>query len=120
MQAGAEHREVLKEHAAVKSCRAMKKRHRGWHLAAERRGEPKEKFRGNCGSWKKLVTARRGTTRDAGVAWGKVHAVRKNQARENPCGTDVRQEMSAETGKHQRNRDTRLKEATISEKREDI
>jgi hypothetical protein len=28
--------------------------------------------------------------------------------------------MSAETGKHQRNRDTRLKEATISEKREDI
>jgi hypothetical protein len=41
MGSGAEHREVPKEEAAVKTSGAMKKRHRGWNLAAGRHREPK-------------------------------------------------------------------------------
>jgi hypothetical protein len=38
----AEHQEVPKEHAALKSSGSLKKRHRGCHLAAGRCGKPKE------------------------------------------------------------------------------
>jgi hypothetical protein len=42
MESRVEHREVPTEEAAVKSSGAMKKRHRGQHLAAGRCGEPKK------------------------------------------------------------------------------
>jgi hypothetical protein len=41
MESGAEHREVPKEHATVKPIGGLRKRHRGWKLAAECRQEPK-------------------------------------------------------------------------------
>jgi hypothetical protein len=41
-QCEAEQGKIPKEEAAVKSSGTMKKRHRGRHLAAGRRGEPKE------------------------------------------------------------------------------
>jgi hypothetical protein len=53
MKAVVEHQEVPMEEAAVKSLATMKKRHRGWHLAAGRREEPKELIRGECGSRRK-------------------------------------------------------------------
>jgi hypothetical protein len=36
MHSGAEQREVSKEHAAVKPIGGLRKRHRGWNLAAEK------------------------------------------------------------------------------------
>jgi hypothetical protein len=40
-------------------------------LATGSRGQPEERTRGNCVFQKKLVAARRGTARRAGVAWRK-------------------------------------------------
>jgi hypothetical protein len=74
IKSGAEHREIPTEHAAVETGSAPNNRHRGWNLAAGRRGEPKELTRGNCGSRRKL-------TRRAGEARCKGHVVRKNQTR---------------------------------------
>jgi hypothetical protein len=71
MECEAEHREVPKEHAAVKPFGALKKRYRGWHLAARRHGKLKEWTQGNGGSWKNLAAASRGMTRRAGMAWRK-------------------------------------------------
>jgi hypothetical protein len=68
IQSGAEHREAPKEHAAVKPVGGLRKRHRGRPLGAGRRGQPEERTRGNCGSWKKLVAAGRNITCRAGVA----------------------------------------------------
>jgi hypothetical protein len=48
MESEAEHREIPTEGSAVKSSGTMKKRHKGRHLAAGRRGEPKELTRGDC------------------------------------------------------------------------
>jgi hypothetical protein len=42
MESRVEHWEVPKEHAAVKSSGIIKKRHRGWNLAAGRRKKPEE------------------------------------------------------------------------------
>jgi hypothetical protein len=50
MKSVAEHQEVPKEDASVKSSGAIKKRHRCRHLAAGRLEEPKELTRGDCGS----------------------------------------------------------------------
>jgi hypothetical protein len=55
METEAEHREVPTEAAALKSSGRTKKRRRGRHLAAGRRGEPKELTRGDCGSSRKLA-----------------------------------------------------------------
>jgi hypothetical protein len=55
MKSGVEHWEVPTEEAVVKSLGIMKKLHRGRHLAAGQRGEPKELTRGDCGSWGKLA-----------------------------------------------------------------
>jgi hypothetical protein len=82
MQAEVVHREVSKEEAALKSSRALKKRHRDWQLAAERRCQPEERTRGNCRSRKKLAVAGRKMTRRAGMARRKVQVVRKNQTRD--------------------------------------
>jgi hypothetical protein len=61
-------------------------------------------------------------TRREGVAWRKIHVVTKNQiqdkvARRTPKGLTVREEMSAESGMHQGNKDPSLKEANVSEER---
>jgi hypothetical protein len=63
-----EHEKVPKEDAAVNPAGALKKRHRGRHPAAGRRGQPKERTRGICGSRKKLDAARRWMARRAGEA----------------------------------------------------
>jgi hypothetical protein len=55
-------REVPKEGAAVKSSGALKKRHGGWHLAAERCRKLKEWTKGICGSQRKLAAACKGMT----------------------------------------------------------
>jgi hypothetical protein len=61
----AENLEVPKEEAEVKSSGAMKKLHRGRHVAAARRSEPKELTRGKCGSRRKLAAACRKVTHRA-------------------------------------------------------
>jgi hypothetical protein len=68
MKPVAEHEEVPKEEAAVETSRTPKKRRRGRHLVSGRRGNPKERTKGNGGSLKKLTAGRRGMTRSAEVA----------------------------------------------------
>jgi hypothetical protein len=77
MQSESEHREVPKEYAAVKPVRGRKKRHRGRHLAAGRRGEPKELAQGDCGSRRKLAAACRKVSCRARVAWHRRNIVRE-------------------------------------------
>jgi hypothetical protein len=71
MQSKAEHQEVHMEDAVVKPVRGWKKQHRGQHLAAGQRGEPKELTRGDCGSRRKLAAACRKVSCHAAVAWRK-------------------------------------------------
>jgi hypothetical protein len=68
MQSEAEHWEVPKEEATVKSSGAPKKHHRGQYVAAEDHQKPKEWTWGSCGSQKNLAAARRGMACHAGVA----------------------------------------------------
>jgi hypothetical protein len=63
----------------------MKKRHRGQHLAAGRRGELKELTRGDCGSQRKLAAACRKVSRRAAVARSKRNVFRKIRTQGN-CG----------------------------------
>jgi hypothetical protein len=81
MASEVERREVPTEEAAVKSSRTMKKRHRGRHVAAGRRGEPKELTRGDCGPRRRLAAACRKVSRRAGVAWRKRIVVRRDLTR---------------------------------------
>jgi hypothetical protein len=67
MESEVEHWEVPMEEAAVKSLGAMKKRYRGWKLAARRHGEPKELTR-DCGSQRKMAAAYRKVSHCAAVA----------------------------------------------------
>jgi hypothetical protein len=55
MESKAKHRKVLKEHATVETDKALRKRYRGWKIAAGQRGEPKELTRRDCRSQRKLV-----------------------------------------------------------------
>jgi hypothetical protein len=77
MKSEVEHREVPTEEAAVKSTGTMMKRHRGRHLAAGRRGEPKKLTRGDCGSRRKLAAACMKVSRRSIVAWRKRNVFRK-------------------------------------------
>jgi hypothetical protein len=72
-----EHREVPKEEAAAKPSRITKKRHRGWHLAAERRREPKELPRWDFGSGRNLAAACKKASRRTAVARRKGYFFRK-------------------------------------------
>jgi hypothetical protein len=85
MESEVEHREVPTEEAAVKSSGTMKKRHRGRHIAAGRRSEPKELTRGDCGSRRKLAAACRKASSRARVAWFKRNVFRKIRTPGN-CG----------------------------------
>jgi hypothetical protein len=78
MQSGVVHEEVPKEEAAVKPVRALKKQHRGWHLAAELHRMLKERAKGNGGCQNKLAVARRRMTHFAGVAQHKGHCCQGN------------------------------------------
>jgi hypothetical protein len=80
-----EHREVPMEETAVKSSRTMKKRHKGRHLVAGRRGEPNELPRGDCGSQRKLASACKKMSRRAEVARRKRKFFRKIRTQGN-CG----------------------------------
>jgi hypothetical protein len=80
MESGVEHWEVPKEHAAVKPVGGLRKQHRGRHLATGYHGQPEERPRVNCISWKKLAAAGRRMTCRAGVAQRKGHG-RNNIAR---------------------------------------
>jgi hypothetical protein len=85
MKAVAEHQEVPMEEAVVKSSGTMKKRHRGRHRAAERRGDPKKLNRGECGSRTKFAAACRKVSRRAALARRKRNFFRKIRTEEN-CG----------------------------------
>jgi hypothetical protein len=67
------HQEVLKEDATVKPVGALKKRHRGRHLAAGRHLKRKEQTQGKDGCWKKLAATCRRMAQCAGVANCKGH-----------------------------------------------
>jgi hypothetical protein len=82
MQSETVHQKTPKKEAAAKSSGALKKRHRFRHIAAGRRGQPEERTRGHFGSRKKLATTGRKMTCLSGVAWRKVHIVRKDETRE--------------------------------------
>jgi hypothetical protein len=88
-----EYREVPMKEAAVKSLGTMKKRHRGRHLAAGRRGEPKEQTRGDCGSRRNMVTSCRKVSRRAIVERRKKNIFRKIRTQGN-CGP--RKELAAD------------------------
>jgi hypothetical protein len=78
--------EVPMEEAAAKTSRIIKKRHRGWHLAAGRSVKPKKLTRGDCGSQGKLAATRSKVSRHAAVAWRKRNLSRKIRTRGN-CGS---------------------------------
>jgi hypothetical protein len=74
MESEVENREVLTEEAAVKFLEIIKKRHRGRHLPAGRRGKPKELTRGNPGSRRKLDAACRMMIHRAAVGRHRGHS----------------------------------------------
>jgi hypothetical protein len=78
-----DHREVPKEDAVVKPVAGLRKRHRGWNLAAGRRGEPKELNRGDCGSRRKLAAACRKVSRRARIARNQRGVARRDCIRTN-------------------------------------
>jgi hypothetical protein len=73
-----DHLEVPKEGSIVKPVDGQKKWYRSHNLTAGHCGQPEERIRGNCGSWKKLVAAGRKLTCRAGVAWRKRGMFRKD------------------------------------------
>jgi hypothetical protein len=73
MESKAQHREIPKEEATVKSSGAMKKQHRGWHLAAGHHGKPKELALRILWIQRKLAAACRKMTCRAVVAWCRGH-----------------------------------------------
>jgi hypothetical protein len=77
MQFAGEHQEVLKEEAALRASGALKKRHKGRNVVADRSQKPKERTQENYGCRKNLTVAGRRMIRRAGVAWRKSNVVRK-------------------------------------------
>jgi hypothetical protein len=94
---------------------SLKRWHVDRYLAVGRRQKPKKRTQDNGGSRKKLATACRGMMHHAIPAWCKRQGCIKNPER-----TDVWEETSGETGRHQWNKDPWFKEVTMSWKREDI
>jgi hypothetical protein len=74
MECGTEYLGVLKKEDAVKPSETKKKRHIGQHLAAGRRGKPKELTRRDRGSRRKLAAACNKVSRRAAVAWLKEYS----------------------------------------------
>jgi hypothetical protein len=76
------HQQVPMEDAIVKPIGGRKKWHRGRHLAAGCRREPKELTRGDCGSQRKLAATCRKVSRHARVAWCKRNIITNNWIRD--------------------------------------
>jgi hypothetical protein len=70
------------EDNVVKPVGGWKKQHRGQHLAAVQRGEPKELTQGDCGSRRKFAATCRKVSSYAAVAWRKGNVFRKIRNRE--------------------------------------
>jgi hypothetical protein len=75
------HEEFYMEDAAARSLGTVRKRHRGWHVAAGWRREPKKLTQGHYGSWGQLAAACRKVSRHARVAWCKRGIVRRDCSR---------------------------------------
>jgi hypothetical protein len=71
--------------AIVRPIRGLRKRRKGRKLTAERRGEPKELTRGDCGFRRKLAASCRKASRLAAVARRKRSIFEKIWTEEN-CG----------------------------------
>jgi hypothetical protein len=69
MQSIEEHQDIPNEHIAVMPVAEPRKRRRGRKSTAGRRGEPKERIRGICGSRRKLAAAYRKVSRHAALVW---------------------------------------------------
>jgi hypothetical protein len=113
---------VPKEKAAVETVRALKKRHRDWHLATRRHGQPKKQTQGNGGSQKKLAVVYREMTRYAIPAQHKDHCCqgqRKGQGcTKNPENMDVQEETLGKTGRHHWNKEPELMTRATSGKQD--
>jgi hypothetical protein len=92
MQSAEKHQDVPSEDVAVMPVNGLRKRRRGRKSTAGRRGEPKERIRGNCGSRNKLAADCRKVSRHATVAWRKRKLFRKSGTQEF-CGQ--RKELTA-------------------------
>jgi hypothetical protein len=77
MQSVEEHQDVPSKDVAVMPVREPTKRRRVWKSTAGRHGEPKELYRGNHGSRRKLAAASRKVSRYATVAWRKRNLIRQ-------------------------------------------
>jgi hypothetical protein len=108
------------EEAAMTCSGAMKKRHRGRHLAAGRRGKSKELTGGNCESWRKLAAACRKMTRRAATAQGtQSQGIRPGQCgTRNPERTAAREETKVAPGRRLRNKGPRRQMTAVSQERE--
>jgi hypothetical protein len=101
MKCVAKNQDVPKEEAAVTTVRAVKKRYGDRHLAIRRRRQLRKRPQDEGGSRKKLVVARRGMTRRAGVAQrkGRGHTGLAGNSDQGQCSkrnlerTDFREEI---------------------------
>jgi hypothetical protein len=93
----------------VKTFGALKKQHGDQHLAVRCCWKPKKRTQGNGGTYKKLTAACRGLTHRAIPAWCKGHLRDKARTRlcQEPRRTDIQEETSGETGRHQWNKGLR-------------
>jgi hypothetical protein len=78
--------ETEQDEGTVNSSGTVKKRYKGWRLAAGWHAEPKELTGGICGSWRKLAAPCRKVSRHAAVAWHKRNSFSKIQNWGN-CGS---------------------------------
>jgi hypothetical protein len=114
-----EHQEVPKEEAALDTVGVMKERCRDRHLAVRRSGQPKKLTQGNGGSRKKLAAACRRNGRRTVEQRRQKIADRGHCLKGNLEKTDLREETSGDTGRHQWNKEPRLKKHLTSEEGED-
>jgi hypothetical protein len=85
MQYIEELQEIPKGKAAVMPAGELRKRHRVWNLAVERRQKQKERTRGKSGSRRKSASACTKVSRHTKVGWQKRKFVRRIGTQEN-CG----------------------------------
>jgi hypothetical protein len=76
MQFVAEHQEIPKEEAVVRSVGGLRKRRRDRNLATGRRQKPKGRIQASCESQKRLAVAGKKMTRRARVAWRRKNVVK--------------------------------------------
>jgi hypothetical protein len=83
----------------VKIVRALKKQHRGWHLAVRHRCQPKKWTQSDGGSWKKLAAAHRRMICHAIPAWRKGHS-HQGQGRDSVAkGAPIGRSLGGDNGR---------------------